>query len=151
RGRAAADPDVVGARRREGKVVDAAVVVGGPGGAGGQHAGGVLQEDVRAAAGQVLEVDTDGIAGVRRERVVVVAGPGRGQLDVIDVPALEVVEDAIDGVEIEPQQDGLSCEGGQVERGRSPGAAQRQLGAAGVAGDGRERGSAVVADLDRGH
>src|SRR5262249_53332292 len=69
---------------------------------------------------------------------------------VIDVPALEGVGGAVNGVEQEADLDVLTRERREVGRGREPGAAQRQTGAAGAGEDGGGGSEVVVAHLHAG-
>src|SRR5262249_59486657 len=102
---------------REGKPADAAVVVSGPAGAGRQdRTGAILQEHVRADARQVFQRGRYHVVSAGADRVVIGPGGGRGDLDVIDVPALEVIEDVVSRVEGEADQHSLAGEGRQTER-----------------------------------
>src|SRR5262249_42842030 len=133
-------------------IADAAVVVSGPAGAGRQdRTGAILQEHVRADARLVFQRGRYYVVSAGAERVVIVPGAGRCELDIIDVPALEVIEDAVHRVEGEADQHSLSGECRQTERGVTPGAAQGQLSDGCAAGDRGKGRAAVVADLHRGH
>src|SRR4030095_4072551 len=77
-------------------------------------------------------------------------GAGRSELDIIDVPALEGIGDAVNRVEIEADQHSLASECAKPERSVAPDAAQGQLSGGSAAGDRGEGRAAVVADLHRG-
>src|SRR5262249_51095967 len=105
----AADAQEIGSPGRDEEIADASLVVSGPAAAGRQdRTGAILQEHVRAGTRQVFQRGRYHVVSAGADRVVIGPGGGRGDLDIIDVPALEVIEDAVYCVEGEADQHSLA-------------------------------------------